>query len=74
MQELDVVALREDLPAYGLKKDDVGTVVLVHGACEGYEVEFVSLSGNTIAVATVAAEQVRPVASREIAHARMLAS
>jgi hypothetical protein len=45
---------------------------LTHGD-EGYEVEFVTLEGETLAVVSLSAEQLRPVESREIAHARALA-
>jgi len=43
--ELDRVILAEDLPEYGLKAGDIGTVVLIHGEGEGYEVEFTTLDG-----------------------------
>lgn len=71
IQELDNVILTEDLPEYGLEKGDIGTIVLVHRGSEGYEVEFVTLDGKTVAVTTLLASQVRPIASGEIAHARM---
>jgi hypothetical protein len=44
-------------------------VVMVHGG-EGYEVEFMTLDGETIAVTSLAADKVRPIARGEIAHAR----
>jgi hypothetical protein len=47
----------------------LGTVVLVHRD-RGYEVEFVTLDGETLAVVSLSAEQVRPIGRREIAHAR----
>jgi hypothetical protein len=47
-------------------------VVLVHGHGKGYEVEFATLDGETIAVAALLAEQVRPIGRREIANARVL--
>jgi len=50
------------------------TVVLVHDEGKGYEVEFMTLDGETIAVATLRAEQVRAVQHDEIAHARSIAS
>ena len=65
--------LTEDVPDYGLKQGDIGTVVLVHKGGEAYEVEFMTLDGDTIAVITLLAVQVRPVAEGEIAHARSLA-
>lgn len=56
--ELDRVILSEDLPEHNLKAGDIGTVVLIHGEGEGYEVEFMALNGETIAVASVYASQV----------------
>ena len=35
--------------------------------------EFMTLSGSTIAVVTLVADQVRPIAKDEIAHARQVA-
>ncbi|CAG0953286.1 hypothetical protein ANRL3_00385 [Anaerolineae bacterium] len=72
IQELAGVVLTDDLPAYGLKRGDIGTVVLIHRGGAGYEVEFVALDGETIAVVTVLASQVRTIGHREIAHARVL--
>lgn len=69
IRELDVVVLTTDLPELGLQRGDVGTVVLVHGE-KGYEVEFVALDGETVAVVSLRTDQVRPVARREIPHAR----
>ncbi|NIR48543.1 DUF4926 domain-containing protein [candidate division KSB1 bacterium] len=50
VKELDNVVLVADLPEYGLKEGDIGTVVLVHRNVEGYEVEFIALDGETVAV------------------------
>ena len=72
IKELDTVVLTEDLPGHGLKRGDLGTVVLVHPA-GGYEVEFITLDGETIAVVSLYPNQVRPVARREIAQARAVA-
>ncbi|MBI2919286.1 MAG: DUF4926 domain-containing protein [Chloroflexi bacterium] len=69
IRELDNVVLNADLPKLGLKRGDVGTVVLVHPA-GGYEVEFITLGGETLAVVSLSAQQVRPVGRREIAQAR----
>ncbi len=41
---------------------------------KAYEVEFTTLNGDTAAVVTVEAAQVRPVHKREITHARELQS
>ena len=71
IDELASVALVRDLPEHGLKAGDVGTVVLLHGD-RGYEVEFMTLSGETIAVVTLITQDVRPVGEREVAHARPL--
>ena len=45
MKDLDSVILTSDVPEYGLKRGDLGTVVLVHHGDKGYEVEFVALDG-----------------------------
>jgi hypothetical protein len=74
IDELDEVVLTCDLPDHGLASGDIGTVVLVHDEGKGYEVEFMTLDGETIAVATLRAEQVRAVKHDEIAHARSIAS
>lgn len=72
IQELEIVVLTSDLPADQLKAGDVGTVVLVHGDGQGYEVEFSSFTGETIAVVSVYPEQIRRVDRREIAHVRLI--
>jgi ATP-dependent exoDNAse (exonuclease V) alpha subunit len=73
IQELDRIVLANDLPEYGLKEGDIGTVVLVHQHDKGYEVEFVTLDGETVAVVSLFAAQVRPIGRREIAQARVMA-
>jgi hypothetical protein len=58
------------LPAERLTAGDVGTVVLVHQRGAGYEVEFTTLAGDTVALVTLDAADVRLVEAREISHAR----
>jgi hypothetical protein len=52
IKELDPVVLTESLPEQGLQAGDVGWVVMIHDDGTGYEVEFVTLSGETISVVT----------------------
>ncbi len=73
LRELDLAALRVELPALALVVGDVGTVVLVHGDGQAYEVEFVAADGRTIAVETLGPGDVEPVAGHEILHVRKLA-
>jgi Domain of unknown function (DUF4926) len=73
IKELDPVVLTQSLPMEGLQEGDVGWVVMVHGDGAAYEVEFVTLAGETVSVVTVPAAGVRPVRAKEIAHARMVA-
>jgi hypothetical protein len=68
------VILTSDLPEHGLTKGDIGTVVLIHKEGEGYEVEFTTLDGETVAIVTLLAGQIRPSKPREIAHVRDLAA
>ncbi len=74
MREHDTVVLTSDVPEHGLAEGDVGTIVMMHADGAGYEVEFVTLEGETVAVVTLPASKVRPVAHGEIAHARPVAS
>ena len=69
LAELDGAVLAVDLPEHGLSEGDLGTVVLVHQN-RGYEVEFVTLDGETLAVVSLSADQSRPIGRHEIAHAR----
>jgi len=70
IKEHDRVVLAADLPGEKLAAGDVGTVVHVRHYGKAYEVEFVWLGGETVAVATLERAQVRPVERREITHAR----
>ena len=73
IREHDCIVLTQDIPELGLRAGDVGTVVHVHGDAAGYEVEFMTLTGRTVAVATVLPSQLRPVSPRDLAHVRQLA-
>lgn len=70
IKELEIVALTEDLPEHHLKAGDTGTVVDVYRDGEGYQVEFMTLFGETIGIVAVQASQIRRVGRREIANAR----
>jgi hypothetical protein len=72
IKEHDRVVLTKAIPDQGLTAGDVGTVVQVHKNGEAFEVEFLTLYGETVAIATLAATQVCPVQKREITHARLL--
>jgi Domain of unknown function (DUF4926) len=73
ISEHDLVVLTSDVPGESLKAGDVGTVVHIHRGGAAYEVEFVTLKGQTVAVATVLKAQCRPVGRRDISHVRELA-
>jgi len=72
IKEHDCVVLTKNLPAENLESGDVGTVVHIHKGGAAYEVEFVTLAGDTVAVATVEATDVRPVGKRDLNHVREL--
>ena len=71
--ELDCVALKVALPEHGLAAGDVGTVVHVYKNGHSFTVEFTTYDGATVALAKVAADQIRPLARNEIHHARPFA-
>jgi hypothetical protein len=70
IKELDTVVLTRDIPEKQLCQGDLGAVVLVHADGQAYEVEFVTLGGETVALMTLPADAVRAVTAREIAHVR----
>ena len=72
IKEHDCVVLTKNLPAENLEAGDVGTVVHIHKDGAAYEVEFGTLAGDTVAVATVEATDARPVGKRDISHVREL--
>jgi hypothetical protein len=72
IHEHDYVVLTEDIPDERLQAGDVGTVVHVHTGGAAYEVEFMTLTGETISVATVHSSQLRPVSPRDVSHVREL--
>ena len=53
-----------------LRSGDVGVVVHVHTGGEAYVVEFLTLDGDTAAIAAVLPSQARPVTDKDITHAR----
>ena len=73
-KEHDGVVLTTNVPEDGLYPGDVGTVVHVHNGGEGYEVEFMTLTGDTVATVTGRAGKVRPLNRRDLAHTRELAA
>jgi hypothetical protein len=71
-KEHDRIVLTSDIPQEGLETGDVGTIVHIHQHGEAFEVEFLTLDGDTAAIATVLASQARPVSNRDITHARQM--
>lgn len=75
MKELDRFVLTEDLPDYGLKAGDLGTIVMAHvpdgsyTGPKGYTAEFTYLTGETRAVVDLRPDQVRPAREGEVARA-----
>jgi hypothetical protein len=72
MKEHDCVVLMKDMPEHGLLAGDIGIIVHIHGQGEAYEVEFMTLAGATVAIATLLSTEVRPVNPRDLAHTREL--
>lgn len=73
IKEHDRIVLTVTMPEKSLVAGDVGTVIHIHGAGVAFEVEFVDLNGETAAIATLQASQVRSVQKRELIHARQMA-
>lgn len=74
IQEHQSVVLLRDDPASGLVRGDIGAVVHSYATSRKWEVEFVSGDGHTVALLTLGADEIRPIADRDILHVRELAS
>ena len=69
MREKDLVVLTRDVLDRGLRAGDIGTIVLVYREGAGYEVEFSTLAGRTLAVVTMRAEaRIAAAIGRRTAH------
>ncbi len=69
--------LTRDVPEEGLRAGDVGVIVERYAARsdapEGYELEFFSAGGQSIAVVSVPAAAVREAGAREVLSVREMA-
>lgn len=65
------VVLEADRPEHGLRKGDLGIVVEIYPP-DGLEVEFMTASGDTVAVLTLAVEDVRPAGEDDMVAVRQL--
>jgi len=68
-QLLDVIVLDRDLPAHGLRRGDLGTVVEKCSA-DAFAVEFVAASGRTQALVTLASIDLREVSDNDLVAVR----
>ena len=73
ISEHDTVVLTADIPEEGLKAGDLGAVVAVYGNGAAYEVEFVSLKGQTVSLVTIPHTGVRAVDEKDVPSARRAA-
>ena len=74
IKEHENAVLTVDLPSTGLMAGDVGVVVHVYENAKAYEVEFIALDGNTLAVETLGADKIRAIRGRELPHVRDMAA
>ena len=70
IKEHDCVVLTQDLAEKQLQAGDVGVVVHIHQGGVAYEVELVTLAGETTAVVTVEAAKVRPIGKGDVRQVR----
>jgi uncharacterized protein DUF4926 len=73
IKEHQYVVLTTDLPAEKLTVGDVGTVVHIYRDGKAFEVEFSTLTGETVGCRLLERTQVRAVDHREVTHARRIA-
>lgn len=66
MSEFDLVVLQDSRANQRLKEGDVGTILTVYGDGKAFEVEFVTLTGEQVAVETLLPHQIRTVRPSEV--------
>lgn len=74
IREHDCVVLMRDIPEHGLRTGDVGAVVHIYEGGKAFEVEFVTGTGQTIALETFEPQDIRPLGESEILHIRNVAA
>ena len=70
LREHDLAVLAHHVDECGLKRGDVGTVVHEYAGQRAYEIEFVTMGGDTLVVLTLTDADVVPVDGSAIMHAR----
>jgi hypothetical protein len=65
---LGLAVLTRDLPEFRLRAGHVGTVVEVFRQGEAYEVEFLDAEGDTVALLTISAADLRGAAKSDLKH------
>lgn len=72
-EEHDIVVLTADVSGDEgeLKTGDVGTIIHIHPGNEAFVVEFTTIGGDTLDIATVLRRQMRPITGSDVTQARM---
>ena len=70
IKELETVVLTRDFPEDGLSSGDNGAVVHCYKDGTAFEVEFVTVNGETLAVITPGPKDLRLMHPNEILHVR----
>ena len=73
IQEYDRIILTENLEKYNLLVGDIGIVVDIKQGGKAFAVEFMTADGETVAVVTLPADQVRAAEKNDMPHSRQRA-
>ncbi|MBX9925441.1 MAG: DUF4926 domain-containing protein [Hyphomicrobiaceae bacterium] len=68
--EHDQVVLTRDFPEHELVAGDIATTIAIYQGGEGYTLECSTLNGETVAILTVHAADVRSARQGELPHVR----
>jgi hypothetical protein len=71
-EKLEIVVLTHDIPQYGLRKGDIGTIIELYPE-DGVEIEFVRGSGATQALLTLCEHDIRKIDAHDLLSTRRLA-
>ncbi len=73
MIELETIVLNRDIPKHGLQAGDIGAIVHLYEN-GNFQAEFVSGEGDTVALLDLTVNDIRPMAPKEILHARKISA
>ncbi len=72
IKELNTATIIDDHSNEGLVKSGMGSVIMIHDGGKVFEVEFVTLTGDTLGVLTLTTDEIGPISAHDVPHVRVV--